>query len=83
VILQIWFYITPILYSIDFFPESYRWLFRLNPLIFVMNDFRMSVYWGKLPSVQSVVASFVCAFLVLLIGLWLFKRHEDQFVFYV
>jgi ABC-type polysaccharide/polyol phosphate export permease len=83
VVLQVWFYLTPILYSIDFFPAQWRWVFRLNPLIFVMNDFRMSVYWGKLPSIQSIGASFVCAFIALFVGLAVFRRYEDRFVFYV
>ncbi len=83
VVLQVWFYITPILYSIDFFPAQYRWLFRLNPLIFVMNGFRLSVYYGKLPTAKSIIASFVCAFLALFIGFAVFRRYQDQFVYYV
>ena len=83
VLLQVWFYVTPILYSVDFFPPSYRWIFRLNPLIFVMNDFRMSVYWGQLPSAQSIIASFVCALLAFFIGFAIFKRYQDSFVYYV
>ena len=83
VILQVWFYVTPILYSIDLFPRQYQWLFRLNPLIFVMNGFRLSVYWGLLPSAQSILASFACAFLALFIGLAVFRRYQDQFVYYV
>lgn len=83
VILQVWFYLTPILYSTEFFPPEYRWLFHLNPLIFVMHDFRMSVYWGQLPTAQSILLSFVSAFLAIFIGLAIFKRYEDRFVYYV
>src|SRR4051794_1849662 len=83
VVLQVWFYITPILYSIDFFPAQYRWIFKLNPLIFVMNGFRLSVYYGLLPTAQSILASFVCAFLALFIGFAVFRRYQDQFVYYV
>ncbi len=83
VVLQVWFYVTPILYSIELFPAQYRWIFRLNPLIFVMNGFRLSVYYGLLPTAQSIVASFVCAFLALFIGFAVFRRYQDQFVYYV
>jgi ABC-type polysaccharide/polyol phosphate export permease len=83
VILQVWFYVTPILYSIDLFPVQYHWIFRLNPLIFVMNGFRLSVYYGLLPTAQSIVASFVCAFLALFLGFAIFHRYQDQFVYYV
>lgn len=83
IVLQAWFYVTPILYTIDLFPHKYQWLFKLNPVIFVLNGFRLSVYYGMLPSAQSIVASFVCAFLSLAIGFAIFRRHQDNFVFYV
>jgi ABC-2 type transport system permease protein len=83
VVLQVWFYVTPILYSIDIFPAHYRWLFRLNPLIFVLNGFRLSVYYGMLPTAQSVVASFACGLVALVIGFEVFRRSQDKFVFYV
>lgn len=83
VVLQVWFYITPILYTVDLFPARYRWIFKLNPLIFVMNGFRLSIYYGKVPQMQSILASFVCALLALFIGFAVFRRYQDQFVYYV
>jgi len=83
IILSAWFYFTPIIYSLDFIPEKHRWIFKLNPIIYVINGFRLSVYYGQLPHAQSIIASFVCAFVMLFIGLYLFRRHQDDFVFYV
>ena len=82
-LLNVLFYITPIIYSIDLIPTQYRWLFRLNPLGYIFNGFRLSVYWGLLPSLASVIACFVCAFIALGLGYWMFKKHQDEFVFYV
>lgn len=83
ILLQAWFYVTPIIYTLDFFPEKYRWIFRLNPVIYVMNGFRLSVYYGKLPTAQSILASFVCAFIALVVGFAIFRKYQDEFVFYV
>jgi len=83
IVLQAWFYITPIIYSLDFFPEKYRWIFKLNPIQFVLNGFRLSVYYGMLPTLQSIAASFICAFAALYIGFSIFRRHQNDFVFYV
>jgi lipopolysaccharide transport system permease protein len=83
VILSAWFYLTPIIYSLDFIPAKDQWLFKLNPLIYVINGFRLAVYYGQLPRGQSVVASFLCAFIALGIGFGLFRRYQDDFVFYV
>ena len=83
IVIQALFYVTPILYSLDLFPEKYRWAFKLNPLVYLLNGFRLSVYWGQLPKFESVVASFVCAFAALFIGFGVFKKHQHDFVFYV
>jgi len=83
VVLSAWFYITPIIYSVDMLPEQYRWIFKLNPIIYVINGFRLAVYYGMLPKAQSIVASFVCAFAALFIGFALFRKYQDKFVFYV
>ena len=83
VILQVWFYVTPILYDRNFFPEQYRWVFKLNPIIFSLNGFRLSVYYGMLPTIESFVASFIAGFLALAIGYSVFRQNQDNFVFYV
>jgi|SRR5436305_3165642 len=83
IVLQVWFYLTPIIYDVNFFPEKYRWVFKLNPIIFALNGFRLSVYYGRLPELQSIAASFVTGFLALLIGFAIFRRYQDTFVYYV
>ncbi len=83
VVLSAWFYLTPIIYALDFIPPNQRWLFKLNPIIYVINGFRLSVYYGMLPKWPSVAASFVCAFLSLMIGFGIFRKYQDEFVFYV
>lgn len=83
IVIQVWFYLTPIIYEITIFPARYRWIFKLNPVIFVLNGFRLSVYYGKLPELWSVFASFLCGLVALVIGFAIFRKHQDEFVFYV
>jgi ABC-2 type transport system permease protein len=83
VVLSAWFYVTPIIYPVDAIAARYRWIFKLNPIIYVINGFRLSVYYGQLPKAPSIIASFVCAFISLTIGFWLFRRYQNNFVFYV
>jgi ABC-type polysaccharide/polyol phosphate export permease len=83
IVLSAWFYVTPIIYSLDFIPAKYQWLFKLNPIIYVINGFRLSVYYGLLPKAPSIIASFVCAFVSLFIGFAIFRKNQDAFVFYV
>ena len=83
VVLSAWFYFTPIIYALDFIPANRQWLFKLNPIIYVINGFRLSIYYGQLPKWPSILASFVCAFAALLIGFAVFRKYQDDFVFYV
>jgi ABC-2 type transport system permease protein len=83
ILLQIWFYLTPIIYSLDYIPARYRIFFKLNPIIYELNGFRLSVYYGMLPTLESFIASFACAFIALYFGFRIFRRHQDEFVFYV
>ena len=83
ILLQIWFYVTPIIYSLDFFPPKYQVFFKLNPLQYFFNGFRLSVYWGMLPTWESVGFSFLLGFISLYVGFAIFRRKQDEFVFYV
>jgi ABC-type polysaccharide/polyol phosphate export permease len=83
IILSAWFYFSPIIYSLDFIPKKYLFLFRLNPLLYVLNGFRLSIYYGLLPSPQSVGMSLACGIAALVIGFTIFRRLQDSFVFYV
>ena len=83
ILLQAWFYVTPIIYDESLFPAKYRWTFKLNPVVYVMHGFRLAVYYGKLPELKSIIASFICAFVALAIGFMIFRKHQDNFVFYV
>jgi homopolymeric O-antigen transport system permease protein len=83
VILSAWFYVSPIIYSVDFVPARYRFFFRLNPMLYLLNGFRLAIYYGLLPSLQSAAASLGCGALGLVLGYSIFRRYEDTLVFYV
>jgi ABC-2 type transport system permease protein len=83
IVLQAWFYFSPIIYSLDFVPAKYHWIFRLNPLLYVLNGFRLSIYYGILPSLPSIGLTMVCSLLSLAIGFAIFQRYEKTFVYYL
>lgn len=83
IIVQAWFYFSPIIYSLDFVPARYRWFFRLNPLLYVLNGFRLSIYYGLLPSTASIALSLGFGVLFLAIGFSVFRRYERVFVYYL
>ena len=83
IILSAWFYFSPVIYSLDFIPAKYHWLFRMNPMLYVLNGFRLSIYYGLLPSLPSVGMSLASGFVALIVGFMIFRRYENSFVYYV
>ncbi len=83
IVLQAWFYVSPVIYSLDFVPVRYRAFFRLNPMLYILNGFRHGIYYGMLPSVQSAVMSVAVGLVALVLGYAFFRRNEDSFVYYV
>jgi ABC-2 type transport system permease protein len=83
ILLSAWFYFSPVIYSLDFVSSKYRWLFRINPMLYVLNGFRLAIYYGMLPSLKSVGMSLACGITALLIGFAVFRRYQNSFVYYV
>lgn len=83
IVLQVLFYLTPIIYSIQSIPQKFRWLFWLNPLTFPLSDFRMYTFYGMFPSFASIAASFITGIVALVVGFAVFRKYQHEFVFYV
>ena len=83
ILLSAWFYFSPVIYSLDFVSSKYRWLFRINPMLYVLNGFRLAVYYGMLPSLKSVGMSLACEIIALIVGFAVFRRYQNSFVYYV
>jgi lipopolysaccharide transport system permease protein len=78
-ILQIWMFITPIMYPITIVPEKYRIVFYLNPLTGLITAFRWVVLSTDiLPTARYFAVSSVVAILCLLIGMISFRAMENR-----
>jgi len=83
VALQGLYFMCPILYYRELLPnEIVRWL-ALNPLFTQIEMLRGVLYQGQFPSLAVATYSFGASLLVLLIGLGIFRRAEDKFLYFV
>jgi len=78
-ITQFWMFITPIAYSSSMIPEQWKLIYALNPMAGVVNGFRWALLGvGDAPGLTLVVS--VCVAILLLIsGLFYFRRMERLF----
>jgi lipopolysaccharide transport system permease protein len=81
--LQVWFWLTPIIYSVDLVPpELLRWM-RFNPMLHFVTAYQGIVVGHTLPSVQTVLLLTALAATSLLIGWSVFRRAQGRFAEYV
>lgn len=82
-ILQIWMYLTPVIYGVDLIPEPYRFLLAFNPMTAVVEGFRWALLGPHLESAQApgtiLIFSFLISVLVLISGAVFFRRTERTF----
>ena len=77
-IIQLWFYASPIIYPITMVPERFRNFYYLNPMAGIIESYRDILLEQNLPGTYIYSAAIVSV-LVLVVGYWFFKRVEHLF----
>jgi len=80
VILQVWFWFTPIVYPLTIIPESYRHLMQLNPMYPIVDAYHQILVYNQAPGLQSIGIITGIASVLALIGLLLFRRASAEMV---
>lgn len=81
-LIQIWMYLTPVVYGSTLIPERYRFLLSLNPMTGVVEGFRWALLGGELESYLSaplLALSVGIALTVLVSGAIFFRTTERSF----
>lgn len=77
-VVQIWMYITPVIFPVSLVPERWQWLLYLNPMTGLVEGFR-SAFLGKPFDLQGLAISFSIAIAVFVIGVAYFEKVERRF----
>lgn len=78
-ITQLWLFATPVAYPISVVPDVLRPWYELNPLVAVIQGFRWALTGdGELPVRMLLISGGISA-LVLVSGLYWFRREEVRF----
>lgn len=74
VLFQMLTLLTPIAYSIEDMPPALQTVTRLNPLYHVIESYRRIFFEGTWPSPLGLAYAAVVSALVLVAGIWVFRR---------
>lgn len=76
-VLNLWFYLTPIVYSIEFFPEQYRWIFKFNPMAVFINAYRQVLLGKDIFNISSIFIGLALSVIIFIFSYTLFKKLES------
>lgn len=77
-LVQIWFYVTPIVYSSEQLSEPWISLYGLNPMAGVVEGFRWALI-GTNPPGGMMIVSAIMAVIILITGAFYFRKMEKNF----
>ena len=85
VFITAWLYATPIIYPVTILQDHPKLMFlmNLNPMYYFVEYFRSVVLYGKLPGLKDNLICIGVSFVMLVIGVLVFRRKQDKFVLYM
>lgn len=78
-ILIIWFYATPIIYSLSQIPPRLLWLWRLNPLTAAIQLMQAALVKSAIPEQTMIISNIIEIVLITLFGFFIFRKENKNF----
>lgn len=78
-LIQLWLFATPVVYPASLVPERFRAWFGLNPMAGVVEGFRWALLGRDGPPLALMAVSASVSLVVLVAGLYYFRRMEHGF----
>ena len=80
VLLNLLFFLTPIFYKSSDLPAQYQTVYRLNPMVHLIEAYRAILLAGTPPDSFSLLLLTAAAMVIFLLGYHLFRKASDRFV---
>ena len=78
VLVQLWMFLSPIIYPVQLVPARFRIVYSFNPLVGIIESFRAAILSQPLDGSALAIAS-VISLVILLISVSVFRRMEAAF----
>ena len=80
IVLQFWFWLTPIVYPINILPEAAKILLAYNPMVILITSCQNILVSGQWPQWQNLIPVTLVALVLCSFGLRLFRKHVGDMV---
>ena len=80
IIMQVWFWFTPIVYSPNVIPGQYRYLLQLNPIYHFTSAYQQVIVYSQNPKMEGLLVISILSAVLLAVSLFLFRRASEEMV---
>ena len=74
-----WMYLSPVVYGMEFIPETWRRVYLLNPMAPLILAYRDILYYRTAPDAKHLLLAAGMSLLVLCIGTAVFEKLQRRF----
>jgi lipopolysaccharide transport system permease protein len=79
VIVQVWFFASPVVYPSSVVPDAWQYVYALNPMVTVIDGVRWAILGVSAPELGTAAVSVASSLLILAVGIVYFRRTEQFF----
>ena len=79
IVLQVMFYATPIVYSVDTIASPFKAILNLNPMAHIINGYRSIFYYQTMPDFKALGILFIISIVLCVVGYLIFRKLQKGF----
>jgi lipopolysaccharide transport system permease protein len=80
VVIQIWFWLTPVVYPRDTIPQGWRWINDINPMTPLVRLYQDVILFGAFPDWRALIPTALVAIALLVVAFTIFRRASADLV---
>ena len=76
--LQFWFWLTPIVYSIEMLPESYQYIFTLNPITGIVMSYQSILAYNTPPNIELLIYPAIVGLVMFFLAIFIYNKANYE-----
>lgn len=79
-IVQLWMYVSPVVYPLSVIPEKWRYAISFNPMVGIIETARQVIFGNSSLEPVYIINGLITTIIMLFLGLVIFNRVEKTFL---
>lgn len=76
---MVWFWATPIAYTLNLVPADLRWMVLINPAYYLIEIYRDALFYGRVPGLPTLLPFLLFTAVLFLLSILFFQRTKRGF----